>query len=177
MKTSAILCTALAATMGFSTLASAQDTRHDRREARQERREDMRERREDARERVEDRREFREDRRERREDFAERREDRAERGEDFRDGHRWAPNNRGYNHGYSYGYNRGYAPRYYANTAPRFYRGGYLPYAYRQPTFHVNWRAYNGLYAPPYGYQWVHVGNEFLLIALATGLIATAVTM
>jgi Ni/Co efflux regulator RcnB len=173
MKTSAILCTALAATMGFSTLASAQDTRQERREARQERREDMRERREDARERVEDRREVREDRAERREDFAERREDRAERREDFRDGRRWAPNNYGYNQSY----NRGYAPRYYANTAPRFYRGGYLPYTYRQPTYHVNWRAYNGLYAPPYGYQWVQVGNDFLLIALATGLIATAVTM
>jgi Ni/Co efflux regulator RcnB len=169
MKNATILCTALAATMGFSTLASAQDTRQDRREARQERREDIRERREDARERVEDRREVREDRAERREDFAERREDRSERREDFRDGRRWAPNN--------YGYNRGYSPGYYANTTPRFYRGGYLPYTYRQPTYHVNWRAYNGLYAPPYGYQWVHVGNDFLLIALATGLIATAVTM
>jgi Ni/Co efflux regulator RcnB len=173
MKTSAILCTALAATMGFSTLASAQDTRQDRRESRQERREDVRERREDARERVEDRREVREDRAERREDFAERREDRAERREDFRDGRRWAPNN----HGYTQGYNRGYSPGYYANTVPRFYRGGYLPYTYRQPSFYVNWRAYNGLYAPPYGYQWVQVGNDFLLIALATGLIATAVTM
>jgi Ni/Co efflux regulator RcnB len=145
MKTTAILCTALAATMGFSSLASAQDTRQDRREARQERREDIRER----------------------------HEDRVERREDFRDGRRWAPNNYGYNQGY----NRGYSPGYYANTAPRFYRGGYLPYTYRQPTYYVNWRAYNGLYAPPYGYQWVHVGNDYLLIALATGLIASAVTM
>jgi Ni/Co efflux regulator RcnB len=178
MRTATLLTTALAATMGFSTLASAQDTRQERREARQERREDARERVEDARERVEDRREVREDRRERREDFVERREDRAERREDYRDGQRRWVNPPAYNapNYYRHGYNQGYAPRYYGNAAPRFYRGGYLPYSYRQPGYYVNWQAYpNRLYAPPYGYQWVHVGDEVLLIALATGLIATTI--
>ncbi|MEJ5991126.1 RcnB family protein [Ramlibacter sp. PS3R-8] len=193
MKTSTILCTAIAATMGFSTLASAQVHRNDRNEARQERREDARERVEDRRERVEDRREVREDRRERVED-------RAERREDVRDGQRrWANppahnapnrNNYGYNnrvyhhgynnysnHGYANGYNRGYAPSYYANTAPRFYRGGYLPHNYRHSSYYVsNWNTYPALYAPPYGYQWVHVGNEFLLVAVTTGLIANLLT-
>lgn len=191
MKTSTILCTAIAATMGFSTLASAQVHRYDRYDARQERREDARERVEDARERVEDRREYREDQRERREDIAERR-------EDFRDGQRrWAHppvyntpnhnnhgyNNHGYNnHGYNnynnhHGYNRGYAPGYYANTGPRFHRGGYLPHHYRQTSYYVtNWNAYPALYAPPYGHQWVHVGNEFLLVAVTTGLIAHLLT-
>lgn len=185
MKTSTFLCTALAATMGFSGLASAQVYTPD---TRQERREDRRERIEDARERVEDRREMREDRRERREDFAERREDRAERYEDYRDGQRrWvnppvyrnAPNySYGYNQGYYQGYNRGYAPGYYANTAPRFHRGGYLPHNYRHATYFVtNWNAYPALYAPPYGHQWVQVGNDFLLVALTTGLIAHMLTM
>lgn len=192
MKTSTILCTAIAATMGFSTLAAAQGHRYDRNDVRQERREDARERVEDARERVEDRREVREDRRERREDFVERREDRAERREDFRDGQRrWvnppvygnAPHrpNHGYNHGYNqnynHGYTRGYAPGYYASNAPRFHRGGYLPHNYRHSSYYVtNWNAYPALYAPPYGHQWVHVGNEFLLVAVTTGLIAHLLT-
>ena len=57
----------------------------------------------------------------------------------------------------------------------RFYRGGYLPREYLGGGYYVNnWNAYPGLYAPPYGYQWVNVGGEFLLVALATGLIANA---
>ena len=174
MKSKTVLCTAILATMGFSTLASAQDTRYDRRDARQERREDARERVEDARERVEDRRE-------RREDFAERLEDRAERREDFRDGQRRWVNPPVYNNApnyYNRGYSRGYAPGYYANTAPRFYRGGYLPRDYRQSSYFVaNWHAYPALYAPPYGHQWVQVGNDFLLVAITTGLIAHMLTM
>lgn len=101
-------------------------------------------------------------------------------------GHNYGHNNSHYNNGY---YNNGYynnvqprhynnAPRYYGNAGPRFYRGGYLPVSYRQPTYYVSWRAYpNRLYAPPYGYQWVQVDHEFVLIALATGLIATTLVM
>ena len=64
-------------------------------------------------------------------------------------------------------------PNYRA--AHRFYRGGYLPYEYRQHGYYVNnWQAYPALYAPPYGHQWVNVDGEFLLVALATGLIANA---
>nr|WP_254060706.1 RcnB family protein [Gluconobacter oxydans] len=39
-----------------------------------------------------------------------------------------------------------------------------------------NWRNYRGLYAPPRGYYWMRYGNQFLLTALATGLIAGVVT-
>ncbi|QQX90821.1 RcnB family protein [Gluconobacter sphaericus] len=39
-----------------------------------------------------------------------------------------------------------------------------------------NWRSYRGLYAPPRGYYWMRYGNQFLLTALATGLIAGVVT-
>ncbi|MBO1360663.1 RcnB family protein [Acetobacter sacchari] len=38
-----------------------------------------------------------------------------------------------------------------------------------------DWRGYPGLYAPPYGYRWVHDGNSFLLTAVATGVISAVV--
>ena len=57
----------------------------------------------------------------------------------------------------------------------RFYRGGYLPHEYRSRAYYVNdWNAYPGLYAPPYGQQWVNIDGQFLLVALASGLIANA---
>ena len=67
-------------------------------------------------------------------------------------------------------------PRYaYNNSQARFYRGGYLPRTYWQPTYYVsNWQAYPSLYAPPAGYRWMNVDGNFLLVALATGLIANA---
>jgi Ni/Co efflux regulator RcnB len=84
---------------------------------------------------------------------------------------------RSFNQGWQaprYAYN---APHYAYNNgyyAPRFYRGGYLPREYLSGGYYVNWQAYPGLYAPPYGYQWVNVDGNFLLVALATGLIANA---
>ncbi|RYY99566.1 MAG: hypothetical protein EOO24_17265 [Comamonadaceae bacterium] len=63
-------------------------------------------------------------------------------------------------------------PRYYSN-GPRFQRGAYLPHEYRQQRYYVNdWHSHRGLYAPPHGHQWMQVGSEFVLVALATGLIA-----
>jgi Ni/Co efflux regulator RcnB len=38
-----------------------------------------------------------------------------------------------------------------------------------------NWQSYNGLYAPPYGYRWIQSGNQFLLTAIATGIISAVV--
>lgn len=57
--------------------------------------------------------------------------------------------------------------------APQYRRGEYVPDPYRQRQYYVNdWRAHH-LYAPPYGYQWVQAdGGNYLLVALATGLIA-----
>jgi Ni/Co efflux regulator RcnB len=72
------------------------------------------------------------------------------------------------------------APQYYGYNAPaqvygghRWQRGQYLPYEYRRNYAVVNnWGAYN-LYAPPAGYQWVRADTgDYLLVALATGLIA-----
>ena len=38
-----------------------------------------------------------------------------------------------------------------------------------------NWQSYRGLYAPPYGYRWIQSGNQFLLTAIATGIISAVV--
>jgi Ni/Co efflux regulator RcnB len=38
---------------------------------------------------------------------------------------------------------------------------------------HVDWRAHH-LRQPPGGYQWVQVDGQYVLVALATGLIADA---
>ena len=66
------------------------------------------------------------------------------------------------------------APRYYAG--PRYAVGGYVPYAFRAHRYWVNdWGAYS-LAPPPYGYTWVETDSgDFLLMALATGLIASAI--
>ena len=50
--------------------------------------------------------------------------------------------------------------------------GGRLPDHYRTQYYYVNnWRGYN-LQPPPYGYGWVNVDGDFILVALATGVIA-----
>jgi Ni/Co efflux regulator RcnB len=78
---------------------------------------------------------------------------------------------------YDYGYgNYGYGNYGYQYARPAYAVGGYVPYSYRQPTYYVNdWHAHN-LYAPPYGHQWVRTDTgDFLLMALATGLIASLI--
>lgn len=68
-----------------------------------------------------------------------------------------------------------YAPRVAYAGAPRYYYvGDRLPGAYWRGMRVVNdWPAYS-LYQPPYGYQWVQADTgEFILVALATGLIAS----
>lgn len=51
-------------------------------------------------------------------------------------------------------------------------RGGRVPPEYRQRNYVVNdWRTYR-LQQPPRGYQWVGVGGDFVLAAIATGVIA-----
>lgn len=129
-KTSAILCAVLAGSLGFSTLASAQERGHHGGHAG------------------------------------------AGHAQHFRGAHEF--------HGHAprfeqHAWARHEAPRY-VHGHPHFYRGGFLPYAYRQPAYYVDWRSYPGLYAPPYGYQWINVGGDLLLVAVATGLIANALT-
>ena len=62
---------------------------------------------------------------------------------------------------------RGAGPRH------DWYRGGYVPREYRSRQYVVeDWRGHR-LYAPPRGYQWVQAGGDYVLVAIATGLIAT----
>jgi Ni/Co efflux regulator RcnB len=57
-----------------------------------------------------------------------------------------------------------------------YYRGGYVPDRYRSQRYWVrDWRARH-LAPPPQGYQWVETDTgDVLLVALATGLIASIV--
>ncbi len=52
-----------------------------------------------------------------------------------------------------------------------FRRGGRLPYEYRSRQYVVeDWRSHR-LSAPPRGYHWVQTGNDYVLVAIATGVI------
>ncbi|HEY1103286.1 MAG TPA: RcnB family protein [Burkholderiaceae bacterium] len=65
--------------------------------------------------------------------------------------------------------------RHFGARGPQFHRGGYIPREYRSRQYVVNdWRAHR-LSAPPRGQQWVQVGADYALIAIATGLIAQLV--
>lgn len=65
------------------------------------------------------------------------------------------------------GFDRGPGAGPYHNI----YRGGYLPRYYRDRVYVVErWREYD-LAPPPRGYHWVQVGGDYVLAAIATGLI------
>ena len=52
-----------------------------------------------------------------------------------------------------------------------YFPGGYLPPQYRTRHYVVeDWRGHQ-LSAPPSGYQWVQSGSDYLLVAIATGVI------
>ncbi|MEP7282632.1 MAG: RcnB family protein [Rubrivivax sp.] len=135
----------LALSMGFGSLASAQGRDRDRRD---DRRDDRHQR---------DDRGYRADRGDRHD---------ADRGRAYRDGRR---GDQGYN-------NRGEARDRHGDwrgAGPRhdFRRGGYLPREYRSRQYVVdNWRLHH-LYAPPRGYHWVQTGGDYVLAAIATGVI------
>lgn len=147
MKTKSILRGIAIASLGLSSLSYAQP-------ARQEARQDAREARQDIREAQRDRRqadtrreanEARRDLREGRRDLREARQDRRE------------------------------ARRYYNARGPEFRRGGRLPPEMRTHYYVVNdWRGHR-LAAPPRGYHWVQVGPDYVLAAIATGIIANLI--
>jgi len=54
-----------------------------------------------------------------------------------------------------------------------WYRGGRLPTEYRGRQYVVDdWRGHH-LSAPPRGYHWVQAGGDYVLAAIATGIIAS----
>ena len=64
---------------------------------------------------------------------------------------------------------------YYSARGPEFVRGRALPRDLRTPQYVVvNYRQHH-LAAPPRGQQWVQVGADYVLVAIATGIIANIV--
>ena len=60
----------------------------------------------------------------------------------------------------------------YGGPPGHWKRGDRLPPAYRARTYVIDdWRGHR-LQRPPRGYHWVQVGAEYVLIAIATGIIA-----
>jgi Ni/Co efflux regulator RcnB len=81
-------------------------------------------------------------------------------------------NDRGNNRGNDRRDNR---PDQRAGAGPdhSFYRGGRLPEQYRGRQYVVDdWRGHH-LSAPPRGYHWVQTGGDYVLAAVATGVIAS----
>ncbi len=75
-------------------------------------------------------------------------------------------------HGQRFDGGRYKAPRGY--QARHWGRGERLPDAYRGRGYEVDYRTYH-LNAPPRGYHYVRVGNDVVLTAVATGVIASVV--
>lgn len=66
--------------------------------------------------------------------------------------------------------------RHVYRDSPRWHKGQYLPrHVVQQRHVVIDHRHHRQLYAPPRGHQWVSVDGEFLLVAVATGLIAHAI--
>ena len=64
-----------------------------------------------------------------------------------------------------------------AGPGHNFYRGDRLPWEYRQRTYVVeDWRGHR-LSAPPRGYHWVQAGGDYVLVAIATGVILQLLLM
>jgi len=146
MKTRTLLCSLAIAALGFSSLAQAQP--HGGRDGRHDARESRHERGPNHRAGKEARRDHRDARR----DLHDRRHDRHDARHDRRE-----------------------ARHYYNARSPEFRRGGRLPHAVRHTHYVVNdWRGHR-LAPPPRGHHWVQVGPDYVLAAVATGLIVNLV--
>lgn len=176
MKSLMLAAVALAAAAS-PIAASAQDWRGERREDRRELREDRRELREDRRDARRDgvitereRRELQRDRREVRESRRELRYDRR-RADTWRDRAEWR-SYRGVRPGYWYAPGYGYRAhdRRYHNA---WRRGGHVPVIYRN--YYVQDPYYYGLPSAPYGHRWIYADGNFVLMSVATGLIAQVI--
>jgi Ni/Co efflux regulator RcnB len=99
------------------------------------------------------------------------RNEQAQRGgqQDRRDNEARQPNRPG-NQGRGYG-NNARSDERGAGPGHSFYRGQRLPAEYRHRQYVVeDWRGHN-LSAPPRGYHWVQTGADYVLVAIATGVI------
>jgi len=74
--------------------------------------------------------------------------------------------------GHPHGMPPGQAKRMGAGPNHNWVKGTRVPPQYRSHQYVVNdWR-HHGLKAPPRGYQWVQYGSDYLLVAIATGVIS-----
>lgn len=170
MKSTAIACAIAAGALGLGSLSYAQgfDARGDRDERRGH---SQRADRGDRHDRVEQR----EARRENRQEW--RAEQRHQRGQGRHNQYVQQPHQQ-YQQYQQYRQHDAYRHdgqrSQWTSHAHRYQRGDHLPYQFRQRQYYVNdWRNHSSLYAPPHGYQWVQAdGGDYLLVAIATGLIA-----
>jgi Ni/Co efflux regulator RcnB len=64
---------------------------------------------------------------------------------------------------------------YYNARGPEFKRGRHIPREYRNHQYVVTKPYQHRLAPPPRGHQWVQVGSDYVLIAIASGLIANVI--
>jgi Ni/Co efflux regulator RcnB len=62
----------------------------------------------------------------------------------------------------------------YNARGPEFRHGGYISREYRDRAYEVDYREHH-LSRPPQGHRWVQVGADYVLIAIATGVIANII--
>ncbi len=95
--------------------------------------------------------------------------DRDRRGNDARPSDR--PGNRGNAYGHYKRDDRRYGGERGAGPDHSYYRGERMPPQYRTRQYIVeDWRGHH-LSAPPRGYHWVQSGGDYVLVAIATGII------
>ncbi len=99
-----------------------------------------------------------------------------------------AQSHRGYDRGHERGYDRGHNDRHYDRGHSGYNRsyhsgwrdrsdwrrGGYVSYNDWHRGYSVDYHRYH-LRQPPRGYEWRRVDNNYVLAAVATGLIASVV--
>jgi Ni/Co efflux regulator RcnB len=64
---------------------------------------------------------------------------------------------------------------HYYYGARHYHRGDRLPVRYRERIYVVDDWSHRHLYRPPYGHVWVRVDGDYVLMAIATGIIASII--
>lgn len=164
----AVAIATVAAPLAASAQPGQQQDRRELREDRRELREDRRDARRDGVVTPREQRELRQDRNEVRQSQRELRYNRA-RAETWRNRAEWREF-RGARAGYWYAPGYGYRP---VVRGHNWRRGAYVPSAYR--SYYVQDPYYYGLSAPPRGHRWVYADGNFVLMSVATGLIASVI--
>lgn len=97
--------------------------------------------------------------------------DRANREEHRQQPSQYRDHDRGHGHPVPQHMDRGRG----AGPNHSYYRGGRLPREYRSNVYVVDdWRGHH-LRQPPRGYHWVQTGPDYVLAAIATGVIASII--